>query len=119
MPILHARCTTCLSIDQFTAESSASHPLFSFPSPSAPPSSPFLLLPPPPLSARIFNLYPRTGVIAAGSDADVIILNPASEKVIRASSHHSRIDTNIYEGWTVKVGRGGVRWMLPLDVVFF
>ncbi|GAV67305.1 LOW QUALITY PROTEIN: hypothetical protein CFOL_v3_10811 [Cephalotus follicularis] len=52
--------------------------------------------------ARIFNIYPRKGAILAGSDADIIILNPNSSFEISSSSHHSRIDTNIYEGWRGK-----------------
>lgn len=48
--------------------------------------------------AQTFGIYPRKGVIAAGSDADVIIFNPAAEHTISAASHHSRMDTNIYEG---------------------
>ncbi|CAI5468112.1 unnamed protein product, partial [Closterium sp. Yama58-4] len=49
--------------------------------------------------ARIFNLYPQKGVVAEGSDADVIVLNPKGSTTISAATHHSRIDTNVYEGW--------------------
>ena len=48
--------------------------------------------------AQAFNIYPRKGVIAPGSDADIIILDPKEEHVISAATHHSVIDTNIYEG---------------------
>ncbi|RDY08665.1 Dihydropyrimidinase [Mucuna pruriens] len=48
--------------------------------------------------ARIFNLYPRKGAILPGSDADIIILNPNSSFEITAKSHHSKLDTNVYEG---------------------
>lgn len=40
-----------------------------------------------------------------GSDADIIILNPNATKEISARTHHSRIDTNIYEGYSMKVRR--------------
>ncbi|KAI3844248.1 hypothetical protein MKX03_032319 [Papaver bracteatum] len=52
--------------------------------------------------ARIFNIYPRKGAILAGSDADIIILNPNSSVEISAKSHHSRTDTNVYEGLKMK-----------------
>ncbi|XP_073261024.1 dihydropyrimidinase isoform X4 [Populus alba] len=55
--------------------------------------------------ARIFNIYPRKGAIIAGSDADIIILNPKSTFEINARSHHSRTDTNVYEG---RRGKGKV-----------
>ncbi|XP_011024994.1 PREDICTED: dihydropyrimidinase [Populus euphratica] len=55
--------------------------------------------------ARIFNIYPRKGAIIAGSDADIIILNPNSTFAINARSHHSRTDTNVYEG---RRGKGKV-----------
>lgn len=48
--------------------------------------------------AKAFNVFPRKGALAAGSDADVIILDPEVKHTISASTHHSRIDTNIYEG---------------------
>ncbi|GAV90934.1 LOW QUALITY PROTEIN: Amidohydro_1 domain-containing protein/Amidohydro_5 domain-containing protein, partial [Cephalotus follicularis] len=66
--------------------------------------------------ARIFNIYPRKGAILAGSDADIIILNPNSSFEISSSSHHSRIYTNIYEGWRgkgkveVTIAGGRVVW---------
>jgi dihydropyrimidinase len=49
-------------------------------------------------AAQIFNVYPRKGRIAAGSDADVIVLDPSEKHTISAATHHSRIDTNVYEG---------------------
>ncbi|XP_023533036.1 dihydropyrimidinase [Cucurbita pepo subsp. pepo] len=55
--------------------------------------------------ARIFNIYPKKGAILAGSDADIIILNPNASFEISAKSHHTRSDTNVYDG---KRGKGKV-----------
>ncbi|KAL5580333.1 hypothetical protein UlMin_012775 [Ulmus minor] len=55
--------------------------------------------------ARIFNIYPKKGAILVGSDADIIILNPNSSFEISSKSHHSRTDTNVYEG---RKGKGKV-----------
>ncbi|AET00187.1 putative dihydropyrimidinase [Medicago truncatula] len=55
--------------------------------------------------ARIFNIYPKKGAILPGSDADIIILNPNSSFDITAKSHHSRVDTNVYEG---RKGKGKI-----------
>ncbi|CAL5190446.1 unnamed protein product [Lathyrus oleraceus] len=66
--------------------------------------------------ARIFNIYPRKGAILPGSDADIIILNPNSSFEVTAKSHHSRVDTNVFEGWRgkgkieVTISRGRVVW---------
>ncbi len=48
--------------------------------------------------ARLFGLYPRKGTIAAGSDADIVVFDPAKELTISAASHHSKADYNLYEG---------------------
>ncbi|KAJ4796102.1 Dihydropyrimidinase [Rhynchospora pubera] len=55
--------------------------------------------------ARIFNIYPKKGAILEGSDADIIILNPNASFEVSATSHHSRSDTNVYEG---RIGKGKV-----------
>ncbi|KAG4964505.1 hypothetical protein JHK85_039480 [Glycine max] len=43
------------------------------------------------------------GAVLPGSDADIIILNPNSSFEMSAKSHHSRLDTNVYEGRRGKV----------------
>jgi len=51
-------------------------------------------------AAQIFNIYPRKGVIAEGSDADVIVLNPNATTTISAKTHHHNVDYSVYEGQT-------------------
>ncbi|KAJ0985245.1 hypothetical protein J5N97_003601 [Dioscorea zingiberensis] len=73
--------------------------------------------------ARIFNIYPRKGAILEGSDADLIILNPNASFKISAASHHSRSDTNVYEGMTgkgkveVTISGGRIVWDGELKVI--
>jgi dihydropyrimidinase len=52
-------------------------------------------------AARLFGLYPRKGAIAVGSDADLVIFDPALERVVNAAMLHSRADYSVYEGWRV------------------
>ena len=52
--------------------------------------------------ARIFGLYPRKGVLAAGSDADIVIWDPKADHLISAQTHHMRVDYSMFEGFRVK-----------------
>lgn len=67
-------------------------------------------------AAKIFGLYPQKGVLAEGSDADVVIWNPESDDTISAETHHMHCDTDIFEGLMIKgkpehVIQGG-KWII-------
>jgi len=52
--------------------------------------------------AKIMGLYPRKGVLAPGSDADIVILDPNRTWTVRADEHHMGGDFNAWEGWELK-----------------
>src|ERR1700727_1466344 len=66
--------------------------------------------------ARILNIYPRKGAVAVGSDADLVVWDPAATKTISAKTQLSRIDYNVFEGITctgvphLTLSRGRIPW---------
>ena len=48
--------------------------------------------------ARMFGLYPRKGLLAPGSDADIVLYDPAASQTISSATHHMSVDYSAYEG---------------------
>src|SRR3954471_6302149 len=48
--------------------------------------------------AKIFGLFPKKGTIAPGSDADIVIFDPAKKQRLGVSTLHMKVDYNPYEG---------------------
>ncbi len=51
--------------------------------------------------ARMFGLYPKKGVLAPGSDADIVIYDPSETQTISAATHHMNVDYSTYEGMSI------------------
>jgi dihydropyrimidinase len=52
-------------------------------------------------AAKIFGLYPRKGVIAVGSDADIVIWNPVKKKILKDADQLSNAGFTAYAGTEV------------------
>jgi len=52
-------------------------------------------------AARIFGLYPRKGLLAPGSDADIVLIDPAIKRRLELSDFHVS-DYSPWEGWEVQ-----------------
>ena len=51
--------------------------------------------------ARMFGLYPKKGVVAPGSDADIVIYDPNAKTHISVDTHHMNMDYSAYEGMVI------------------
>ena len=49
--------------------------------------------------AKLYGVYPRKGVIAEGSDADIVVFDPQKQSVISAKTHAYNTDNNPFEGF--------------------
>ena len=48
--------------------------------------------------ARMFGLFPRKGIIAPGSDADIVVYDPGARQTISHATHHMNMDHSAWEG---------------------
>ncbi len=66
--------------------------------------------------ARFFDMFPRKGTIAVGSDADIVIFDPTTEYTMGVDKSEHNCDYNAYEGmqgygsFDVVLSRGRVLW---------
>ncbi len=51
--------------------------------------------------AKLFGLYPRKGIIAVGSDADIVLWDPNETRTIRDEDMLSGSGFSVYSGWEV------------------
>lgn len=51
--------------------------------------------------ARIMGLYPKKGILKAGSDADIVLLRTGEKRVITVEDQYQKTDYTPYEGMTV------------------
>jgi dihydropyrimidinase len=52
--------------------------------------------------ARLFGMYPRKGIIAPGSDADIVIWDPHVRTELGVGAkHHMNMDYSPWQGWVI------------------
>tara|TARA_B100000446_G_scaffold157537_1_gene155028 strand:- start:285 stop:611 length:327 start_codon:yes stop_codon:yes gene_type:complete len=52
-------------------------------------------------AAKIMGLYPQKGVIAPGSDADIVLIDPSIKKKLTAADFHIT-DYSIWDGFDIE-----------------
>jgi dihydropyrimidinase len=58
-------------------------------------------------AAKLFGLFPRKGTISVGSDADLVIYDPAYRGKLSVKTQTQNLDYNAFEGWEIE-GRPSV-----------
>jgi dihydropyrimidinase len=53
-------------------------------------------------AAKLFGLFPRKGTVAVGSDADLVVFDPAFRGVVSKQNHHVNNDYSGFEGMQVE-----------------
>jgi len=53
-------------------------------------------------AARTYGIYPKKGVIAVGSDADLVVLDPEAETTLGRHRYRGRTDYSLWEGRKVR-----------------
>ena len=51
--------------------------------------------------AKLFGMYPKKGVIAPGSDADIVVIDPEKKHSLNAADLHMGTDLSVFEGMQV------------------
>ena len=67
--------------------------------------------------AKLYGCWPRKGVIAPGSDADIVVYDPHADGVITAAGQAQNVDYNPYEGFATRgsIARVYLRGGLAVD----
>lgn len=68
-----------------------------------------LLIPATSNPAKIYGLWPRKGNLSIGADADIIIIDPKTEKIVTPEALNSAQDFTPWEGWRL---RGWPRYVI-------
>ena len=49
--------------------------------------------------AKLYGAFPRKGILAAGSDADIVVIDPTKTGLITASDQIANVDYTPFEGF--------------------
>ena len=67
--------------------------------------------------AKLYGCWPRKGVIAPGSDGDIVVYDPEKDSVITAADQVQNVDYSPYEGFATKgsISRVYLRGQLAVE----